>query len=51
MNVIRTLPLEISAQQIYDLKSQEPDNAISQRCFDFKDLENAAVSWTNKQKT
>ncbi len=49
MAEIQKLPLEQAALALYQRKYSKPDDKISQRCFDFKDLEKGAYEWTQKE--
>ena len=42
---INELPIIQNAQKIYDLKYQFPNNSVSQRSFDFRDLEQACKEY------
>ena len=42
MNAIKKLDLEKAAQKVYGLKCNKPNASVSQRCFDFKQLEEYA---------
>ena len=49
MAEIQKLPLEQAALALYQRKYSKPNDKISQRCFDFKNLEKGAYEWTHKE--
>jgi protein AbiQ len=51
LSIINTLNLETSAMDLYRRKYDKPQDKVSLRCFDFKNLEIGAKEWeTNKLK-
>lgn len=50
LKVINALKLDEKAKWLYDLKIQSPDNKISKRCIDFKDMEKIAKSYNSDIK-
>lgn len=45
LRVINTLNLVSSAKKLYDNKYNYPDSIVSQRCLDYKKLEEKAFKW------
>lgn len=45
LRVINTLNLVSSAKKLYDNKYNYPDSIVSQRCLDYKKLEEKAFEW------
>ncbi len=45
LQVINTLDLDVSAQEIYEKKYKFPNSAIAKRCLDYKELERHAKNW------
>lgn len=50
LGIIGDLPFQKNALKIYDMKYKYPDNYISQRCFDFKKLEEGCLEYLKKQE-
>lgn len=46
LSEINKRALSAPAEKIYEYKYKFPDNTISQRCFDFKALENHSLKWS-----
>lgn len=51
LKIINQFDLHSAAQKLYDLKSSDPHNKISQRCLDFKLLESYALSYQKELQT
>lgn len=49
LSVINTMNLEKAAIELYKRKYDKPQDFVSLRCFDFKELECAATEWVNKK--
>lgn len=50
LSVINTLDLETAAADLYKRKYDKPQDKVSLRCFDFKNLELGAEAWKTKKE-
>ena len=50
MKMINTLNLEKAATSLYEKKYKFPDSKLSQRCLDYKALEEHATKWNNTKE-
>ena len=49
MKMIRTMNISDAAKKLYEKKYTFPDSKISQRCLDYKALEEQAKRWRSEQ--
>jgi protein AbiQ len=49
LEIINKLPLQKNAFKIYNMKYDYPNNYVSQRCFDFKSLEEGCREYLKEQ--
>jgi len=49
LRVINTLDIGTKAKDLYKLKYDYPDDKISKRCIDFKNMEQLAMKYREKQ--
>ena len=45
LSVINTMDIGNKAKALYELKYNKPDNAVSKRCIDFKEIEQLAIKY------
>lgn len=50
LNAINVLNLDVYAKKLYELKYMYPENRVSTRCFDFKELEKHALDFIIKNR-